>query len=512
MASVDWTGIGEGSQSESPWGGPRGINRDAPNSPARAGTYARRAKGGYSRNNVTHSGEVTVSGASIHWERSGSGEILFARGSGEPASFSALNLSANDELALVNYLLAHYRPSALPDAQGYYAASAGITVGGQLFVGVNNEQAIKDPFAGRGCAETSVLQQMQQATGDKDVQIAKSYLMAGKAVRRQDGTLQEEAPGHLSCPCGECRQNYRAHSKDATFFIIPTNDGTADLTINQTAKSSSELQENEVWAIGHNTLYPWPEYKHLAIDNNAVVRDGYLYITNTKTPAVPLETGLPEISAEDRQRGFIAIAPAQYERLKNAYVKPDLALPALKDNPGLENINRAMLGLIKEAYAAHTNRKNLEVTVMLVQNKQGDFYASVNIKGEGLPAKAPPAQAALANGLNQIGIRAAYMMTFNEAQILGEINAANGASAEGHRLKMPNPADLGRLIKNMNGDDDVKLTVIPINNGRLTEAKLEEISDPIPLRTAFSPAFTSPKQMNSHDCASHGGCGGGWGR
>lgn len=507
MARMDWTGIGEGSQSESPWGGPRRINRDASGAPAREKRREVWAKG-----REANSGTVQVSGASIHWKRSGSGEILFVRGVGELAHFSALCLSQAEELSLVNHLLAHCRPGALPDAQGYYAASVGITVDGQLFVGVNNEQAIKDPFAGRGCAETSVLGQMQQATDDKNVQVARSYLMAGKAVRKPDGTLQEEAPGHLSCPCGECRQNYRAHSEDATFFIIPTNDGTADLTINRTAKSSSELQENEVLAIDHKTLYPLPEYRALGADKNAIVRDGYLYITNTETPAVPLETGLPEISAAEKQSGVVTITPAQYERLKNAYEKPDLSLPVLKDNPSIENINRAMLRLIKEAYAAHADRKNLEVTVMLVQNKKGDFYASVNVKGEGAPAKAPPAQAALANGFNQIGIQAAYMMTFNEAQILGEINAANGASTEGHQLKMPNPADLGRLIKNMNGDDGTTVTVIPLNNGQLSADVLNAIADPIPLREAFGPAFTSPKQLKEHVCGGHGGCGGGWGR
>ena len=113
---------------------------------------------------------------------------------------------------------------------------------------------------------------------------------------------------------------------------------------------------------------------------------------------------------------------------------------------------------------------------------------------------------ALSNAYNERGIKEAYMMTFNNHQLQEERQQtyearqqADEAPSALHHMKMPDPAALGRLIKNMLSSDTPLLRVIPINNGALDDEQVKQLSDPpLDVRKAFGPGFDAPKQTLSN--------------
>lgn len=451
---------------------------------------------------VAHSGILMLSGKSIRWEKQASGEILFAQKNQTFATVSALKLNPQDELQVADYLMNYYRPTAIPDRNGYYAASVVVTQTGQLFVDVNNEHYIKHPFAGRGCAETGALRQIQKELQDDAVQIARVYLKSGMATKNADGTLTEKKPGHRGSMCGECRQNYRSHSENAQFIMVPTpNNSIGKPELCTATKSAGDLADNEAWVINHQTMYPLPEYKELAPEKNDIVRTGYLFVTDNNQPLPAIQSNLPEITAEDKEKGTISLSLGDYRRLRDVYDFPDLALPSLKENPTFENINRCMVQFVKRAYAAHADKagggNNLDITLVLVKTNKGEFFPAITVNGDlWLPSKPPELPMALANAYNQTGIEAVYMMNLNDKQIREEMNAWTGGSVQGHKLKMPDQGQLGRLLKNLKETDHPPLTVIPLNCGQLKEEELVAISPVIDVRKSFGPDFMSPKRTN----------------
>lgn len=456
-----------------------------------------------------HDGVIFYNGITVNWQEKSGGEIAF-RIQGKNAfdrlttTVTRLAKATNQdtqsadalkaiELKIVNQLLAHYRPHAMPDRNGYYAASAGVTRRGRLYVRVNNELHNKHSFAGRGCAETSMLRTCQEDRAKEDVQFQALYLMSGMAERQVGGRLKEKKPGHVSCLCGECRQNLRAHTVAARFIMVPTNDGTMELSLNREAKRPSALQPTEAWEIPYEVMYPLPEYKEMEHEKFDVVRQGYAYVTDTKKKVLPLDTGLPEVPAD----GVVTLTPEVYEKLKSQYESADFSIEALNEHPTWSNINRTMLQLIKKAYAQHPDRSathNLEITAVLVKYNTGKFYPSIMVNGElWLPSKPPELPIALANAYNQKGISDVYMMPFDDHQIQREIHAIDHGYAGGHKLKMPDPAGLGRLIKNMNTNDNPQLHVVAPNDGKLGDNALAGMSESFSIREMFGPDFSNPK-------------------
>lgn len=449
---------------------------------------------------IEHSGTLTVSRHVIQWNKQASGEILFARQDGSFVPVAELKLTAEEELQVADYLMNYYRPTAIPDRNGYYAASVVVTQTGQLFVDVNNEHYIKHPFAGRGCAETGALRQIQKELQTDDVQVARVYLKSGMAKKNADGTLTEKEPGHRGSMCGECRQNYRSHSKDAQFIMVPTpSKNSGEITINSHATSAQKLGKNDAWAINHQTMYPTPEYIELAPEKNDIVKNGYLFAMDKNQPLPAIQSNLPEITDKDKENGTISLSLADYRRLRDLYDFPDLALPSLGANPTFENINRCMVQFIKRAYEAHADKvsegKNLDITVVLIKTTKGEFFPAITVNGDlWLPSKPPELPMALANAYNQTGIEAVYSMNLNDKQIREEMNAWTGGSTKGHQLKVPDQGQLGRLLKNLKETDNPPLTIIPLNNGQLEEKELTAISPVIDVRKSFGPDFMSPKR------------------
>ncbi len=450
-----------------------------------------------SGNGYKYSGEVVLARGEYQWQQIESGEILLRPkplgGSFRPLGVS--DLDTQDRLQLVNALLAQYRPHAMPDALGYYAASAVVTDSGRLFLGVNNEVHIKDAFSGRGCGETSALRRAQDGLHNEGVQLQEVYLMSGMAEKEAGGKLVDKEPGHMGCMCGECRDNLRRHTKESSRFImLPTNDGTQKLALNSAANFALDMKPGEAWDITQPKMYPLPEIMQVAKEGIAeVVRKGYLYITDMSAPALPLDTPMTRGETLSRK---------QIEELARAYTQVDMSVPGLAIAPSMENVNRAMLQLIKKAYSEHAARipegKNLKITAVLLKADDGTFYPGVSVVGEGwLPSKPPVFAGALSNAHNHIGFTDVYMMTFDNQQLLGEMSAGNVA----HGLRMPEPAGLGRLIKNLHKTDNPTITVIPPNNGQLHEAELLALSHRMAVREAFGPNFANPKgalKQHSH--------------
>jgi len=155
-----------------------------------------------------------------------------------------------------------------------------------------------------------------------------------------------------------------------------------------------------------------------------------------------------------------------------------------------------MLQLMKDAYAAHAGKvsadKNLDISVVLLKNHKGQFFAATLADGKDwLPAKPPAAPTALNNAFNQKGFSEVYVMTFNDRQLREEAGAGVP-----HRMKMPNPATLNRIIKNLNAADNPPITVLPVNDGALSADTLRELAVVHSTRAAFGPNFINPKMVN----------------
>jgi len=157
-----------------------------------------------------HKGDFEFEALSIQWKEVPGGEIQFKLSEqADKDSYVKLStlikqletnpqisqsITSDDmELAIVNKLMAHYRPHALPDENSYYAASAGVTDRGKLFVAVNNEIVIKHAFAGRGCAETTMLRKVQESEG-AETQLSALYLSSGIASKQPNGMLIDKNP------------------------------------------------------------------------------------------------------------------------------------------------------------------------------------------------------------------------------------------------------------------------------------------------------------------------------
>jgi hypothetical protein len=112
-----------------------------------------------------------------------------------------------------------------------------------------------------------------------------------------------------------------------------------------------------------------------------------------------------------------------------------------------------LVQLVKQAYAKHKSAKgldfNIEITAVLVKTNKGEFYPSVLVNGDlWLPSKPPEIPTALSNAYNQVGISEVYTMTFDNFELQNERTDAAAGEGVKHRVKMPDPAGLGRLLKN----------------------------------------------------------------
>jgi len=59
---------------------------------------------------------------------------------------------------------------------------------------------------------------------------------------------------------------------------------------------------------------------------------------------------------------------------------------------------------------------------------------------------------------------------------------------------MPDPAGIGRLLKNLDAEDKPEICVMGVNDGRLTAKQLIENSISFDARSAFGPDFSNPKR------------------
>lgn len=452
-------------------------------------------------------GEIVLRGKTLAWKTIDHEVKFIHPDSNQTLSYGELSsqfkLTEADERALMNQLLAHYRPYGFPDGGNYYTASAGITDTGQLFVEVTNQKYIVESFAGRGCAETRMLAKAQDALGTTDpekLQFKAVYLMASKGKKLADGSI-ENVPKHqpIGCLCGECRVNLRKHTKNAKFVMMTANDGTVELSVNRTNLAPA-IGENAAWEFGHNTMYPLPEYVDLPESSQPIAQLGYDYITQASVQALALKNYLTDALENAQEDGDNVIIPKPIRDIllkRQAFVTQ--SLPQLEGNPGLENINRAMLQLMKEAHAEHAKKisdsNNAEITVVLVKNKKGQFFSATLVDGKDwLPAKPPSSPTALSNAYNQKGFDEVYVMTFNDKQLREE----RQAKAQ-HALKMPDPAALNRITKNLEPQDNPTIRIIAVNDGTLTQETLEAMSVSHKVREAFGPDYINPKLLKEQE-------------
>ena len=431
----------------------------------------------------TQSGNVTLAARQISWRVNASGEVSFSEaGKNQQQRFGELKLTQQDELALMNTLLNQSRPNAMPNGSQYYAASAVVSDDGHLFLSYNNELNNKDEYNGRGCAETAALGQAQRTLRRADVKLKAVYLMSGQAERLANGALKDKQKGHVACLCGECRDNLRSHTDGDTQFIMMPAGGQQIVRLNSHAASAAELEAGEGWLISHAQMYPVKEHVENTAEGIAdVVRKGALFTMNTGARAPLINAKLPAFMSDGT--GYVRVEKSVLQELLRAYQSVDMSVPALKMNGTLSNINRAMLQLVKRAYAEHAGHvpegKNLKITAVMMKTDNGEFYPGVSVEGSGwLPVKPQLFASTIGQAGNPIGFTEVYMMTFDSNQLNQEMGLA-GAKEGGvnvHQLATPNAASLGRLIKNLNGAENPTITVMPINDGQLGDAELERSS------------------------------------
>ena len=469
-----------------------------------------------------HKGTITYKGRDIFWQENGNtGAIEFnlkpkKRNNPLVSLVDAAKGLEDDQgevaqkttqLNLVNKLLAHFRPHANPDPNKYYAAAAGVDVLGQLYVAVNNEHAIKQPFEGRGCAETVMLGRYQQKNRTSDVEFESLYLMSGKVksdIYRKKGLLKDDNEGSIACLCGECRRNMRPHMDNGIggrFIMVPTNDGSAELTINSKAETVGEVRSGQAWEMTPEMMYPLPKTKPCVPEATGIVLAGYQRIQSTEAMP-PLKNGFDNIKFS---KGYVRIGKVHFAALVKAHESAGPNIPALEAWPKfeLENVNRTLLQRVKLAYDEHKGKvlpeKNLQITVMVVKSteKPPKFYPTTFVEGPDWLASKPNRFAvALSNANNRRGVSDIYVMQFdlNKLRKL-EQRASEGGADVVHDEAMPDPAELGRVLKNMKKDDQTKIHIIPVNNGMLNEANLRMIMlDPIDVRLDFGPGYDHPKK------------------
>ena len=408
--------------------------------------------------------------------------------------------------------MAHWRPQANPDENNYYAAAAGIDSTGRLYLAANNEHIIKDPFEGRGCAETAMLDKFHRKTGEEDVVFKALYLMSGKidSLKSVKPKIFNEPTGAVSCLCGECRRNMREHmdvrsnSGSGTFFMVPTNDGSAELTINADAKSASEFKVNgkEAWQLSVEQMYPLPKEMPCNDEQKSAAVKGYDVLKNEdKMP--PLKTDFDNIFENGVVGGVLQITQgvvATVSSFIDAFRFPTMSMVGLNAKPMPENINRGLLHLIKDAYDAHKDTipggKNLKITAVIIKSTENPakFYPATMVEGEGwLPSKPQVFATALSNMGNRKGIAEVYVMNFDKNKLDDASRA--GSNGSPYTEAIPDPAMIGRLLKNMNSRDKPNIHIIPVNDGTSNESALQEIMlKPINAREAFGPGYLNPKE------------------
>jgi cytidine deaminase len=370
-----------------------------------------------------------------------------------------------------------------------------VTQDGHLFMALNNEVHIKDGFSGRGCAETSVLRRAQDGLHREDVQFKSVYLLSGMGKKQGDGKVVDVQPGHVACLCGECRENMRSHtSRDTRYIMLPVTDGTVAMTLPQ--GQDSDVREGQPRLISYDSMYPLPlQVRKTSQELADVVRKGYLFITDGTDKMPFVQTKMPAFMTDGS--GHVRMHASVLQELMRAYQRVDFSSPALEQNSSPSNINRAMVRLVKQAYAEHAKHipegKNLKITVVMLKADDGKCYPGVNVEGPGwLPSKPQVFATALNNAANHIGFTEAYMMTFDSQQILGEMSAANAGVHE-HQFAVPTPAGLGRLIKNLHGGDNPTITLLPVNDGALSDDDISKFGQNFNIREAFGPGFSHPK-------------------
>jgi cytidine deaminase len=472
-----------------------------------------------------HEGTIDYKNKKIFWKENGaSGAIEFnlnLKKKGNPllSLVEAANALEGDssevaqktvQLNLVNKLLAHFRPHANPDNNKYYAAAAGVDKLGQLYIAVNNEHAIKQAFEGRGCAETLMLGRYQQKNHlnqdrSEQAEFKSLYLMSGKVksdAYRGAGELTDDHPGAIACLCGECRRNMRPHMDNGVggrFIMVPTNDGKVELTINSTAKTIGDLKVGEAWELTPEMMYPLPKTKPYAPETTGIVLAGYQrFQSNEAMP--PLKNGFNNVKVS---KGYTRITKAHLAALVDVYENsaPDVSALRLWPKLELENVNRTLLQRIKLAYDEHKENvppeKNLQVTAIIVKSNENPpkFYPSIFVEGEDwLPSKPNRYAVALSNANNRRGVSDIYAMQFDLNKLRTLEQQARDGEAIYHEA-MPDPAELGRVLKNMKKDDQTKIHIIPVNNGTLNEEALKKIMlVPIKVREDFGPGYDHPKK------------------
>ena len=235
------------------------------------------------------------------------------------------------------------------------------------------------------------------------------------------------------------------------------------------------------------------------------VLKGYDLLRSAKSMP-PLKTKFPTINWRNGGKGNTGtITRAHYVALVNAIENPVMGISVLHKWPEfeLENINRSLLHMVKDAYDAHKNNvppgKNLKITAIIVKSNERlpKFYPTPFVEGEDwLPSKPNRFAVALSNAANRVGISDVYVMNVDVNKLITLKQQTQGIANVHYEEAMPDPAEIGRLLKNMRPDDQTNIHFIPLNDGLLKEAELKEIMlGPRDVRKDLGPGFDSPKKM-----------------
>ncbi len=465
-------------------------------------------------------------------------------------------LTETEQLAVLNNIIVHYRPTGITDINKYYTVAAGVTSSGNLFVASNNEKIYKDSFYGRGCAETNMLNKCQKglrkrpdgsdkpvSLNDKDVIFDSIYLMAGQADKTKDGKLVPKNYGSFSCLCGECRRDLLQHThekeikkgkviKEGTKFImVPTNngenireynikeyEGPEDLLASGIIRDQKRGDSLTAIEISHRQMFPLKRRINTKIPYD-VLEKGYEYIIGKtfkgkEAEIIKVPEPVTEVIFSDDGK-YVTTLVKDYERSQEIVKKAkkfDMSFPTLGKDSTIVEINAAMTDYIKTLYEAHIlagtpDIENIKIKLSVLQTHDNKFFGYPEISGTKITAVPGGFAAAAAVAGNIKGYKAAYETTFNPNKILRECKTALRTANANHKpgdpepevkvlypLEMPNSSSLGRLDKKLKDTDDPFVTIFPPNSGNLTKEMLESVSVRKNVREIIGPPFRNPKR------------------
>ena len=382
------------------------------------------------------------------------------------------DLTADEKLEAFNRILAEYRKRAM-GASGVKVASLGVTEEGRIYISENSEQ-LSDDFH-RQCAEQSMVtissqRELYRQISDRDPndhdedfevrypRFKSVYLMGGR---------DNKSP-NIICPCGNCTDLLaKVMDPEAPVYVLPINDGTAKLEINDQAHSTDELNPNQVWK---TTIGYLNHDREIGLDTSSQEMqrkafDKVAYhiseVLNKERKSKQIENMTDHLLEHLKREIATNPTPDRINKLQVAHIEMRL-LDQVRYLVSKENVTDVTPETVKELI--QKNIKHVRSVAVELDNGRVFTGLAVNANDKSaLPAAEVAAVQAAEMYLGSSGVRRAQVLEFNPGMI------EKGAMSTSPKLAIE------RLVKHRSVvTGTVKLDYVPFNDGNIKKKELSE--------------------------------------